>query len=236
MLAAGLLFTASLAAYVHRYVQTEEALHQSEQRSHRQFLELETLYRTAPIGIALVDRDLRFLRINEKLAEIDGVPVDAHIGHTLRDMVPGVADTIEPLYRRVIETGKPVTSFEIHGTTPAQPGVERDWLVDYYPLKAPDGSVQAVGAIVVEITERKRAEEALFEQKERAQITLASIGDGVITIDTAGRVESFNPMAAQLLGWSHAEAQGFGSRSPSEVRINELGEGRSLYMTILSGG
>ncbi|MGH8628925.1 MAG: diguanylate cyclase, partial [Gammaproteobacteria bacterium] len=143
-----------------------------------------------------------------KLAEIDGVPVDAHIGHTLREVVPGVADTIEPLYRRVIETGKPVTSFEIHGTTPAQPGVERDWLVDYYPLKAPDGSVQAVGAIVVEITERKRAEEALFEEKERAQITLASIGDGVITIDAAGRVESFNPMAAQLLGWSHAEAQG----------------------------
>ena len=208
VLAAGLLFTASLAAYVDRYVQTEEALHQSEQRSHRQLLELETLYRTAPIGIALVDRDLRFLRINEKLAEIDGVPVDAHIGHTLRDVVPGVADTIEPLYRRVIETGKPVTSFEIHGTTPAQPGVERDWLVDYYPLNAPDGSVQAVGAIVVEITERKRAEEALFEEKERAQITLASIGDGVITIDAAGRVESFNPIAAQLLGWSHAEAQG----------------------------
>jgi PAS domain S-box-containing protein len=174
VLAAGLLFTASLAAYVDRYMQTEEALHQSEQRSHRQHLELETLYRTAPIGLALVDCDLRFLRVNEKLAEIDGVPVDAHIAHTLRDMVPGVADTIEPLYRRVIETGNPVTNFEIHGTTPAQPGVERDWLVDYYPLKAPDGSVQAVGAIVVEITERKRAKEALFEEKERAQITLAS--------------------------------------------------------------
>ncbi|MCA1604243.1 MAG: PAS domain-containing protein, partial [Acidobacteria bacterium] len=208
VLAAGSLFTASLAAYVDRYVRTEEALHQSEQRSHRQLLELETLYRTAPIGIALVDRDLRFLRINEKLAEIDGVPVDTHIGHTLREVVPGVADTIEPLYRRVIETGKPVTSFEIHGTTPAQPGVQRDWLVDYYPLKAPDSSVQAVGAIVIEITERKRAEEALFEEKEHAQITLASIDDGVITVDAAGRVESFNPMAAQLLGWSHAEAQG----------------------------
>ena len=208
VLAAGLLFTASLAAYVDRYMQTEEALHQSEQRSHRQHLELETLYRTAPIGLALVDCDLRFLRANEKLAEIDGVPVGAHIGHTVREVVPGVADTIEPLYRRVIETGKPITSFDVHGITPAQPGVERDWLVNYYPLKGPDGSIQAVGAIIVEITERKRAEEALFEEKERAQITLASIGDGVITIDAAGRVESFNPIAAQLLGWSHAEAQG----------------------------
>jgi len=147
-------------------MQTEEALHQSEQRSPRQHLELETLYRTAPIGLALVDCDLRFLRVNEKLAEIDGVPVDAHIGHTLRDVVPGVADTIEPLYRRVIETGKPVTSFEIHGTTPAQPGVERDWLVDYYPLKAPDGSVQAVGAIVVEITERTSGLRKRFSRRK----------------------------------------------------------------------
>ena len=157
MLAAGLLFTASLAAYVDRYMQTEEALYQSEKRSHRQHLELETLYRTAPIGLALVDCDLRFLRV-------------------------------KPLYRRVIKTGKPITGFDVHDTTPAQPGIERDWLVNYYPLQGPDGSIQAVGAIVVEITERKRAEEALFEQKERAQITLTSIGDGVITIDAAGRV------------------------------------------------
>ena len=157
--AAGLLLAVLLASYIEHHLGIEAALQESEERSRRQLLELETLYRTAPIGLALVDRDLRFLRINEKLAEIDGVPMDAHIGHTLREVVPGVADTIEPLYRRVIETGEPVLHIEIHGTTPAQPNIERDWLVDYYPLKEPDGSVQAVGAIVVEITERKRAEE-----------------------------------------------------------------------------
>lgn len=208
VLATGLLLTALLAAYVERYLWIESALHESEERSRRQLLELETLYRTAPIGLGLVDRDLRFLRINEKLAEIDGMSVDAHIGRTLREVVPGVVDTIEPLYRRVIETGEPVLNFEVHGTTAAQPGVERDWLVDYYPLKGLDGSVQAVGAIVVETTERKRAEEALYEEKERAQITLASIGDGVVTTDAAGRVEFLNPAAEHLLGWSNAEAQG----------------------------
>ena len=121
--ATGLLLAVLLASYIEYHLGIEAALHESEERSRRQLLELETLYRTAPIGLALVDRDLRFLRINEKLAEIDGVPMDAHIGRTLREVVPGVADTIEPLYRRVFETGEPVLHVEIHGTTPAQPAL-----------------------------------------------------------------------------------------------------------------
>jgi PAS domain S-box-containing protein len=181
--ATGLLLAALLASYIAYYLGIEAALHQSEERSRRQLLELETLYRTAPIGLALVDRDLRFLHINEKLAEIDGVPMDAHIGHTLREVVPGVADTIEPLYRRVIETGEPVLHIEIHGITPAQPGIERDWLADYYPLKGPHGSVQAVGAIVVEITERRRAEIALRRSKEFLDHVLDAIDDDVFVKD-----------------------------------------------------
>jgi PAS domain S-box-containing protein len=329
LFAAGLLLAVLLASYIEYHIGIGAALRETEGRSRRQLLELETLYRTAPIGLALVDRDLRFLRINEKLAEIDGVPIDAYIGRTLREVVPSVADTVEPLYRRVIETGGPVLRIEIHGTTPAQPCIERDWLADYYPLKEPDGSVQAVGAIVVDITERKRAEEkfrlvvdsapngmliadqqgrivlanhqieclfgyrreeligkpiemllperfrsphrgyrsgflaqpiaramgkgrdrwglrkdatefpvevglspintaeglqvlativditerkraeeALYEEKERAQITLASIGDGVVTTDAAGRVEFLNPAAEHLLGCSTSEVQG----------------------------
>ncbi|MGR9108235.1 MAG: EAL domain-containing protein [Gammaproteobacteria bacterium] len=208
VLAAGLLVTGLIAGYVDRYMRTEDALFQSEQLVHRQLLELETLYRTAPIGLALVDRNLRYLRINECLAKTNGMSVEEHIGRTVREVLPDVADKIEPLYRLVIETGNPVTGFEIRATTPAQPGVVRDWLVNYYPLKTPDNRVQAVGAIVVEITERKRVEQALFEEKERARTTLASISDGAITIDVAGRVESFNPVAAQMLGWSETESLG----------------------------
>jgi two-component system CheB/CheR fusion protein len=154
----GLLFALLLASGIEYYLGIEAELHESEARARRQLLELETLYRTAPIGLALVDRDLRFLRINDKLAEIDGAPVEACIGRTLRDVTPGVADTVEPLYRQVLETGQAVLHREVHGTTPAQPAIERAWLVDYYPIKEPDGSVQAVAAIIVEITERNQAE------------------------------------------------------------------------------
>ena len=61
---------------------------------------------------------------------------------------------------------------------------------------------------IADITERKRVEQAIFDEKERAQVTLQSIGDAVITTDREGRIEYLNPVAEQLSGWRGAEAQG----------------------------
>ena len=198
--ATGLLLAVSLASYIEYYLGIEAALRESEERSRRHLLELQTVYRTAPIGLALVDRDLRFLRINDKLAEINGMPVDAHIGRTLREVVPSVADTIEPLYRHVIETGQSVLEVEVHGTTAAQPGIERDWLVDYYPMKNPDGSVQGVAAIVSEITGRKRVEEALRLSEKRFRDFAAAASDWFWETDAEHRFVWMSANVAALTG------------------------------------
>jgi diguanylate cyclase (GGDEF)-like protein/PAS domain S-box-containing protein len=200
MFGTGLLLATLLASHVKYYLGIEAALRESEERSRRQLLELETLYRTAPIGLALLDRDLRFLRLNHKLAEIDGISMDAHIGRTLREIVPSVADTIEPLYRQVFETGQPVLQVEVRGTTAAQPGIERDWLVDYYPMKEPDGSVQGVAAIVSEITERKRAEDALRLSERRFRDFAMSASDWLWETDTEHRFTWLSPNVRDLIG------------------------------------
>ncbi len=70
------------------------------------------------------------------------------------------------------------------------------------------GNITGFQSVGVDITERKRAEEALFEEKERAQVTLHSIGDAVITTDAHAIVDYLNPVAEALTGWSLAEAQG----------------------------
>src|SRR5690606_19994785 len=61
---------------------------------------------------------------------------------------------------------------------------------------------------ISDISERKRAETAIFEEKEKAQVTLQSIGDAVITTDAQERVEYLNPVAEELTGWRSAEAAG----------------------------
>ena len=68
--------------------------------------------------------------------------------------------------------------------------------------------IVAFEGTIADITERKRVEQAIFEEKERAQVTLQSIGDGVITTDREGRIEYLNPVAEQLSGWRGAEARG----------------------------
>ncbi len=139
----------------------ENVLRDNEQLVREQLTEIEALYASAPIGMAALDAGLRYLRVNERLAEINGVPAEAHLGRTIHEVLPQLADTLEPFYQSVFASGEPKSNLEIHGTTAAQPGVERDWLVSYYPLKEADGRVRAVSAVVLEITDRKQAERTI---------------------------------------------------------------------------
>jgi PAS domain S-box-containing protein len=127
------------------------------------FEELETLYRTAPIGIGLVDRELRFVRVNEQLAEYAGMPREEMLGRTTAEVVPEIAPKTEPLYRRVLETGEPVLAVKVSGPTRTEPRRERHWLASYSPLEA-GGEVVGVSIVVQDVTESQEQEDALEEQ------------------------------------------------------------------------
>src|SRR6185369_9525078 len=105
------------------------------------------LYRTAPVGLCLLDHDLRFVRINAHLAEINGLPASAHLGRTVRDVVPDLAGRAESLMREVLATGRPVLDHEIEGATAAQPGVKRQWLESYHPVRGPEGRIEGVSCV-----------------------------------------------------------------------------------------
>lgn len=149
--------------------------------------ELEHLYGTAPVGLCLMDTKLRFVRINERLAEINGKAVAEHIGRTLQEIIPEIAAQVEPIYRRVMETAQPELDFEVHGVTPSEPKIERDWLVSYYPLKSADGRIQGVSTVVQEITERKQTELKLAEAnkllEQRVRQRTRELSEVVATIE-----------------------------------------------------
>ena len=112
-----------------------EKLPERENSTGEELNELEQLYRTAPVGLCFLDTELRYVRINKLMAEINGTPVSGHIGHTVGDIIPNIAPMLEPLLRQVIETGEPLVDMEIHTATPARPEEERDWLFGYYPAE-----------------------------------------------------------------------------------------------------
>lgn len=146
---------------------SEDRLTLSEERARRQLEEIEAVYATAPVGMCVVDRDLRFVRINERLARLNGASVADHIGHSIFEMIPAVADVMAPLLRGVIDSGEPLLDHESVSETPAQPGKPRTWIGNFYPLTDATGQVIGINVVTDDITDRKQAELALRESENR---------------------------------------------------------------------
>ncbi len=107
----------------------EPAKHRSEQILHH-------AYHEAAVGLCYLDTDLRYLYINKWLAQLNGLPVEKHLGRTVREVIPEVAAGIEPQLRQVMETNTPIIEGVVEAETPAQPGVRRTFMHNYLPVTA----------------------------------------------------------------------------------------------------
>ena len=121
---------------------------------------LQLIYDTAPIGLAFLSPDCRYVHINQRLTEICGISVEDHIGRTVRDCVPALADSVESIVNSIMATGEPVIGVEVTGQR-ADQNQERCWITYWHPLRGPTGEIVGVNVAAEEITERKRAEAAL---------------------------------------------------------------------------
>jgi PAS domain S-box-containing protein len=148
---------------------------------------LQHVYDTAPIGLALLSPDCRYLQINQRLTEICGISVEDHIGRTVRECVPVLADAVEEIVRSIMTSGEPVIGVEVAGQRTDQPE-QRSWITYWHPLRGKNGEIVGVNVAAEEITERKRAQAAL-QASERQFHTLADAipqlvwmahGDGTI--------------------------------------------------------
>ena len=131
-----------------------EALHEPEKL-------LAAYFRSSSVGLCVLDANLRYLAINEALAEMNGVPASNHLGKTLYEVLGGFADSLEPHFRRVLATSEPA-HFEISATLATKKEAAH-WIVHYLPIQDGSGVVTRIGVLVVEITAQKRLEQSLKE-------------------------------------------------------------------------
>ncbi len=136
---------------------------------------LDALWKSAPIGLGFVDTDLRYVRVNDELASIHGIPAEAHIGRSVPEMIPSIDPRAIEHLRRVLETGQPVLDAEVTSEMPATRGRKGWWLVSYYPVKRGDEAL-GVGIVARDITESKRAEQELADSRSRLDSALAERG------------------------------------------------------------
>jgi len=164
----------------------------------------DTLLAKAPVGFAFMDQELRYRRINEALAAINGLSPEAHLGRTLHEVLPTLTPLLEPLHRRVLETAEPLVNVELCGDKPTAPLEQGHWLASYYPVRARDERILGVGVVVIDVTERRRADE------ERAQLAaiVASSDDAIIGYTLEGVITSWNAGAERLYGYAADEVIG----------------------------
>ena len=145
----------------------ERRLASSEEQSRRQLADMQACYDNAPVGLFVVDTELRYQRINAYLAGLNGQLAAAHLGRTVREMVPGLADQLDPLYRQVLQTGTPVLNVEISGDVANPAGGQRAWRAHFYPQRNPSGAIVGLAGMVEEVTALKQAERELRASEQR---------------------------------------------------------------------
>ncbi|MFE2811103.1 SpoIIE family protein phosphatase [Streptomyces nigra] len=136
----------------------------------------------APVGLAVLDTELRYVSVNPALAELNGLPAEAHLGHMPHELMQDTeaARTVEAALRAVLRTGEPVINRRIVGRTRAHPDMDRFWSVSLYRLEDTAGTVLGVAGMAVDITEQHQAAVAA----ETARRRLALIADASARIGT----------------------------------------------------
>jgi PAS domain S-box-containing protein len=214
--------------------------------------ELRLIYDTAPIGLAFLSLDCRYVLINQHLTEICGVSVEGHIGRTVRETVPRVAEQVEQLVQAILESGEPVTGVEVNGQRPDGSNTDRVWITYWHPLKNQKGDVLGINVAAEEITERKRAEAALFASEERLRKlneTLAerveaqsqerdriwNVSQDLLAVtERDGTILNVNPAWLVTLGWSSDEL--IGQRFENFIHAEDRQRSRSGLRGLVDDG
>jgi PAS domain S-box-containing protein len=184
-------------------VAERQALERELRARERRF---ETFFASAPVGLAVLDNSLRYVQVNDTLARMNGVPVEAHRGKFIHEIVPAdVAANVEATLREVLRTREPVLNLEVVGEAPGDPGRQHKWLLSFVPLVGGDDQALGVSALVFDITDQAQTEQALREQAAQYRMLMEHSSDAVMLTDDEGHILDGNPKAYRLLGYTREE-------------------------------
>jgi PAS domain S-box-containing protein len=196
----------------------------------------DALVSQTAVGFALLDADLRYVALNERLAEINGLPVPAHLGRRIADVLPQVAQVAEGPFLEVLRSGRPLPEIEFEGF-PAEDGRRRYWRESVYPVRDAAGRAVALAVLVWDVTQRVAQEEErsrlLAAEREAARrATVAAERQALLQRLTAALAGAMTVGAvARTMVALAAEAMGAGAATLAECTGRDADELRVLAVT-----
>jgi PAS domain S-box-containing protein len=196
----GVLISAAAAALrtaITRRRSAEAALRLVASQREEFLRTLDAMLAHVPIGYAFFDREHRYVRLNESVARISGLPVHAYTGRTIREIPLVHPGSVDHILARVFVTAESVGDVEIAGRNAGEP---RTWLAGFFPVCNELGDVELVGATMVDISERKRAEHALQESERRFRAVADTMPQLVWSTRPDGAYEYYNQRCLEFAG------------------------------------
>ena len=170
--------------------------------------DIETIFRNAPIGLAQFAPDMTYLRINDMLAAINGIPAADHIGKRVAEVLPDIGASIEALLDDVLRTGQTIGPREVRGTTPATGDREHVWLATWAPVLDAEGKVSSVMVSAMDVTDRERQAAELRDSADRLRKTMDQVLAFVGVLSPEGVLLEANEPAIAAAGVSRDEVIG----------------------------
>jgi PAS domain S-box-containing protein len=189
---------------------------------------LDALVTAAPIGLGFFDAQLRFVRVNDALAEITGLPAIDHVGRTASEVVPHLGPDLEAALAQVARDGRAIVDLQLTGCTPREPDRKRHFVVSCYPVALERGERLGIGVTVSDVTDRAEAAGALREQRDLYEALMraqSELGQAFVLID-GERIVYVNAATEILAGRSADELRSLPSILevlPADVRRTVAG-------------
>lgn len=174
----------------------------------RTLSELESLLAASPVGVAFLDRDLRYVRINDALAAVNGRPSAEHLGRSIMEMIPDAAPVLEPILRDVIARGQTVSNRQLTRLSKTHPGELHTYLATFFPVRDAAGDIVGLGGMVSEVTEVQKAQQDLRRVQDRMQSILEHTPASIWVKDAGGRIVLANHRLADALGHAYEDVVG----------------------------
>jgi PAS domain S-box-containing protein len=167
--------------------------------------QLDALLAGAPVAVCFLDRELRYIRINQVLADINGLSIADHLGRKFGEVFPGMAAQFEAQLQQVLETGEPLLNVEISAEALGKPRTFGYWLGNYYPVRNALNETIGIGIILSDVTEPKLTEIALRESEARFRAMFNQAAVGIALVALNGQFLQVNPALCDITGYSQEE-------------------------------